>query len=119
MMVSFKATFNLVHGSVFGKPGLLTNAVFSCGWSCTISAGLQIILLRRGLQHHKKCLLCDQEEETINHLLVSSLGISGLNSSRNLDYRTLLPSWLSLPLKFGGADLVRLPLVRIGRLLIP
>ena len=28
-------------------------------------------LARRGLQHHQKCLLCDQEEETINHLLVS------------------------------------------------
>jgi len=28
-------------------------------------------LAQRGLQHHQKCLLCDQEEETINHLLVS------------------------------------------------
>jgi hypothetical protein len=27
-------------------------------------------LARRGLQHHPKCLLCDQEEETLNHLLV-------------------------------------------------
>ena len=46
MRVSFKVPFYSVHGSVFGELGL-------------------------GLQHHQKCLLCDQEEETINHLLVS------------------------------------------------
>ena len=28
-------------------------------------------LALQGLQHHQKCLLCDQEEETINQLLVS------------------------------------------------
>jgi len=28
-------------------------------------------LVRHGIQYHCKCFLCDQEEETINHLLVS------------------------------------------------
>jgi hypothetical protein len=115
MMVSFKAPFNLVHGSVFGEPGLLTNAVFSCGWSCTESAGLQIVLLGWVLPH-KKCLLCDQEEETISHLLVTCV------FSRAF--------WFELFQKFGlqnlaphlagpSLDLVRLLLFRIGRRLIP
>lgn len=28
-------------------------------------------LARRGLEHHDKCLLCDQQEETAQHVLVS------------------------------------------------
>lgn len=28
-------------------------------------------LSRRGLSHNEKCILCDQEEETMNHLLLS------------------------------------------------
>ena len=30
-------------------------------------------LARKGLPHHDHCLLCDQEEETINHLLLQSV----------------------------------------------
>jgi hypothetical protein len=37
---------------------------------------------------------------------------------KNLGYRNLLPSRLSFPLKFGGADPMRLSMVRIGRVLI-
>jgi hypothetical protein len=102
MMVSFKAPFNLVHGSVFGEPGLLTNAVFSCGWSCTESAGLQIVLLGWVL-HHKKCLLCDQEEETISHLLVScvfsrAFWFELFQKFGLQNLAQLLPTWLGLPL---------------------
>uniref|UniRef100_A0A8I6XKE9 Reverse transcriptase domain-containing protein n=1 Tax=Hordeum vulgare subsp. vulgare TaxID=112509 RepID=A0A8I6XKE9_HORVV len=46
-------------------------------------------LARRGLPHHTRCLLCDQEPETIRHLLISC------SFARQAWHETL--SWLHLP----------------------
>jgi hypothetical protein len=45
-------------------------------------------LARRGLQHHPKCLLCDQEAETIHHLFI------GFPFSRQIWHEIL--SWLRM-----------------------
>lgn len=44
---------------------------FSCGRLHITSVGRLISLQKKGLLHPEHCLLCDQEEETIDHLLVS------------------------------------------------
>jgi hypothetical protein len=36
-----------------------------------VSVTKQVLLARRGLDHPEKCLLCDQDEETIDYLLIS------------------------------------------------
>lgn len=88
---SFEASFNLVHGSVFGEPWLLTNVGFFMWLVMHYKCWTADRLARRGLQYHKKCLLCDQGEETINHLLVSCV------FSRHL--------WFELFEKFGLQNL--------------
>jgi hypothetical protein len=40
-----------------------------CGWSLITDAGLLTVSQKRGLPHPDHCLLCDQEEENIQHLL--------------------------------------------------
>ena len=116
MKVSLKEPFYSVHGSVFGEPGLLTNITFSCGWSRTISAGLQIVLLSgvNSITRNVCCVIRKRKPSNTYWFLVFSLRISDMNY-RYLDCRTLLPIQLSFPLKFGGADLMRLPLFKIGR----
>jgi hypothetical protein len=78
-------------------------------------------LAKRGLSHPDKCLLCDQEEETINHLLVSCCDQeeetinhllvscvfarrSGMAFCRDFIYKFLLPRWRTLPLRIGGKE---------------
>ncbi|AQK60752.1 Ribosomal RNA small subunit methyltransferase chloroplastic [Zea mays] len=58
-------------GGGCGSLGLLQNANFSSGWLYGINVGHQIDwkLERRGLDHPKSCLLCDQTQETIQYLL--------------------------------------------------
>uniref|UniRef100_A0A8I6YN99 Reverse transcriptase zinc-binding domain-containing protein n=1 Tax=Hordeum vulgare subsp. vulgare TaxID=112509 RepID=A0A8I6YN99_HORVV len=46
-------------------------------------------LARRGLQHHPRCLLCDQEPETMHHLLLAC------PFSRQVWHETL--AWLRIP----------------------
>jgi hypothetical protein len=120
MRVSFKVPFYSVHGTVFGELGLLTNAVFSCGWSRIISAGLQIVLLGGVFNITRNvCFVIRKRKPSItSSFLVSSLGNSGLSSYISLDCRPSLPNGLSRPLKFGGADLMRLSLIKIGRVSI-
>jgi hypothetical protein len=54
----------------FGKLGPCQNVVFSFGWLLkrvwTVDR-----LAKRGLNHPEKCPLCDQEDETLDHLLVT------------------------------------------------
>jgi len=55
-------------------------------------------LAKNGLAHPEKCPLCDQEEETINHLLLSCV------FARQTWFEILcsLPNWRILPLRNGG-----------------
>jgi hypothetical protein len=55
----------------FGKLGLYPNVISSCGWLLIRSVGWQIDLKKQSLDHLERCSLCDQERETINHLLVA------------------------------------------------
>jgi hypothetical protein len=61
----------LAHLRESGNPGLHPSVVSSCGWSHTIDVGWLIGWQGGGLLHPAQCPLCDQEEKTINHLLVS------------------------------------------------
>lgn len=62
-------------------------------------------LTRHGLPHPARCPLCDQEEETINHLLISShafsLMFSGLTFFKKLGYKLFRCSEILLPLMTG------------------
>jgi hypothetical protein len=111
---TLKEPFYSVHGSIFGEPGLLTNIAFSCGWSRTISAGLQIVMLGgvNSITRNVCCVIRKRKPSNTYWFLVFSLRISDMNSYRNLECRTLLPNQLSLHLKFGGAGLMRLLLFR-------
>ena len=60
---------SLVHGREYGRVGPLASVSFSCGQLHTKDAGQQTGW--QGLQHPAACPLCDQAQETIDHLLVS------------------------------------------------
>jgi hypothetical protein len=118
----------------FGKPGHLLSASFSFGWLRTRDAGLLTGLLREVLitQH---CLLCDQEAETLDHILVScvftrvfwlkvltiSLSLvcsqecSGLTSWYLLDLKDWLLSQGFHPSSFGGSKSPEQSLVYLER----
>lgn len=55
----------------FGVPGLLLNVIFLCGWWHTIDVARQIDWPVETSPNHERWLLCDQGEETINHLFLS------------------------------------------------
>lgn len=54
--------------------------------------------LRRGLEAHESCLLCDQEAETIDHLLVTCLVAKEVSWSAC--------SWVKCVCVFAAADTV-------------
>jgi hypothetical protein len=62
----------LNHGSVSGNRGCRLN-VPSCGRLPTIGVGhlTSDRFERRNLPHTEACVLCDQERETLDHVLVS------------------------------------------------
>jgi hypothetical protein len=67
---SVKAALDLIRGDVSGNLGLLENAFFL--WLVAHDrCWTTDRLARRNLPHPELCALCDQEEETINHLLSS------------------------------------------------
>jgi len=70
------------HGSGFGNLGHQANARSSFGWLSATDAGLQTGYRKKGLPHPAQCPLCDQEGETVQHLLtfVSLLDNFGLTS---------------------------------------
>jgi hypothetical protein len=53
---------NLSHNSFLGMWLVAHNRCWSAGR-----------LARRGLQHHECCILCDQEEETIDKLMLACI----------------------------------------------
>ena len=69
MKVFSLGLLNLALMRGFGNLGH-PSVVSLCGWMHIIGAGRRIGWQGGGLPHPKQCLLCDQEEETINHLLV-------------------------------------------------
>ena len=87
-----QSSLNLMRES--GNPAP-PNANFSCGLSLIIDVGQRTDWQKRGLPHPDQCLLCDQEEEDIQHLLV------GCVFSRDF--------WFSLLSRFGFAALVPQP----------
>uniref|UniRef100_A0A8I6XQ71 Reverse transcriptase zinc-binding domain-containing protein n=1 Tax=Hordeum vulgare subsp. vulgare TaxID=112509 RepID=A0A8I6XQ71_HORVV len=90
---AYKATF---HGSIPCDAWKLT-------WKCWAPSRVRFFhwlarldrcwtadrLARRGLQHHPRCLLCDQEPETMHHLLLAC------PFSRQVWHETL--AWLRIP----------------------
>ena len=93
MRVSFKVPFYSVHGTIFGELGLLTNAVFSCGWSRIISAGLQIVLLCRvfNITRNVCCVIRKRKPSITCWFLVSSLGNTGFSSYKKFGPQILAP----------------------------
>jgi len=69
-MVSSKDKFLFALGNHL--VGLWVNVAYSRGCLPITNVGADR-LARRGLQHPPCCPLCDQEGETINHLLVASV----------------------------------------------
>jgi hypothetical protein len=59
-----------ILGRGFGNLGHLESAISSYGWLLEIELEADR-LARRGLQHPTTCPHCDQDEENINHLLLS------------------------------------------------
>jgi hypothetical protein len=53
-----------------GKSGLRMRFGSSSGWQCRIVVGLER-LHRHGMQSDSICALCDQQSETIDHLLLA------------------------------------------------
>jgi hypothetical protein len=64
------ASSPLNHEKDFGNLGLLQNARPFYGWPCRTSVG-QLTDCKRGLSHPEACPFCDQEQETVQHLLTS------------------------------------------------
>jgi hypothetical protein len=60
----------MLPGKRFGKAGHHFDADFSFGWLSKKRCWTADKLAKRGLPHPNACSLCDQEEETIQHLLV-------------------------------------------------
>ena len=83
----------LFQGSVFGEPGLLTNITFSCGWSRTISAGLQIVLLSgvNSITRNVCCVIRKRKPSITCWFLVSSLGNTGFSSYKKFGPQILAP----------------------------
>jgi hypothetical protein len=74
MKVFLLVQYLLVITIWFGKRGHLLSIGFLFGWLQTRDDGLLTGLLR-GLDHPASCLLCDQEAETLDHILVSCVFI--------------------------------------------
>ena len=70
MMGCSSGLCNSVTMKEFGKLGPPLNVTSSSGYRCSINVGQQIGW-QRGLDHPEKCPLCDQESETLDHILVS------------------------------------------------
>ena len=62
---------SLAHGREFGKVGHQVNASFFMWLVAHNRCWTADRLARRGLPHPEYCPLCDQDEETIDHLLCS------------------------------------------------
>jgi len=58
-------------GKESGRAGHLASANSSCGRQHTKNVGQLNALQKKGLPHPALCPLCDQVEETLDHLLVS------------------------------------------------
>jgi hypothetical protein len=70
MMLCLWGLSNLVLGSAFGKHGHHQNVHFFLWLATHDRCWTADRLEKRNLPHAPLCLLCDQEKETINHLLV-------------------------------------------------
>jgi len=66
----FVETIKFAPWKKFGRVGLHSSASFSFGWLSTIDVRRQDRLAKRGLPHSKAYPFCDQEEETIQHILM-------------------------------------------------
>ena len=58
-------------GKGYGNLGHRANAKSLFGWLSRTAVGQQIGYKKRGLPHPAHCPLCDQEDETVQHLLTS------------------------------------------------
>ena len=63
--------WHLSLGDVYGSHGPLENIIFLFGSAIRNRCWIADQLARRGLSHPERCPLCDQEEETIQHLLTN------------------------------------------------
>jgi hypothetical protein len=70
MTPSAKVPLNLIHGGEYGNHGIPINADSSFGWQLMIGAGRRTSWLEKTCCT-QFCPFCDQEKETINHLLSS------------------------------------------------
>ena len=117
-MECFLVPSSLDPGRGFGNPGLQENEFFM--WLVAHNrCWTADRLLQRGLPHPAHCPLCDQADETINHLLVPAifarefwflllqrLSLQGLSHKMKMDAlmtgkRWLNPGWMVRPVRKG------------------